>query len=332
MTQLATLFPDFKQTCPKLELKEGVEFESFAKVEPDLWEIKRAFDNGYERAAIFHRGELYHHQWNFYQSGVKNMPISAIIHAQGLVIAAGKDVQTTLNDLEGLNVLARMAIAKLDMDDQGRAQEWAARKFDDVMEATDEFYHTCMGWLGHELNAWQHTNGIKISQRVLWGIRKVAFTVSFKHEDDSIEFNRSYDFLSDFLPQAKAMLDEFTTALLTLGWIDSKPVGLDLDRLRKERILRNQPAYLRSREAVLSTLTSDCRTAESFADLPPAMREQALEAARNINVEDAYPKDGEQAGFERLSQLIAKTKVPDNEREAHYAEIARLEKALGVSK
>lgn len=264
MSQLNNVFPGFKQTSPTRQIKEGVEFESFAKVEPDLWEIKRSFDNGYERAAVFHRGELFHYQYNHYQSGVKNMPLSAIITAQGYVIAAGKDAQTTRNDLEGLNVLARKVIAKLEMDDQGRAEGWAERHFEDPLEAADELYHTCMGWLGHELNGWQDTHGIKISQRVLWGVQKVAFTFTCTHNDDKVEFNRTFDFLTEFFPQAKAALDEITVTLLTMGWISAQPPAVDVERLRKERILRNSQAAL-----------GDTSKVSEHAGLPPAMRELA---------------------------------------------------------
>jgi len=342
MSIVATVFPGFKLTSPDLSLREGSEYKSLAKVEPDLWEVKRAYDRGYERVAIFHRGELFHHQWNFEQTGVKTMPLSAIQLAQAYVVARGGDTQTIRNDLEGLNVLARKVIATIDLQDQGRAQSWAEKTFEDPLEGADELYHTCMGWAGDNLHTWRSEAGIKITQRLLWGIQKIAFTFEMKQDDNTLIVNKKFDLLTDIFAQANDALDNFHTNLEMLGWVKGKDVTLqpiDIERLRKERIRRNfSHNHQHNVEQSLkhSTLTSDCRTAESFAnDLPPAMREEMMEAARNVNVEDAYPKMGGEELFQtrrdilgRLGELEAMPEGTVDEMILRHEEVSQLKGAL----
>lgn len=337
MSTIENAFPGFILVSPEHTLLAGANYETLAKVEPDLWEVKRAFHNGKEAVAVYHRGDLFHHQYNYEQSGVKTMPISAIIHAQAYVITAGGDVQTIRNDVEALNVLARKVISQLDLQDQGRAQEWAKKEFNDPITAADEFYHTCMGFMMDNLRKWKHKDGMVITQRMLWGIQSTGFTISMKHEDDKIEFNRKYEFLSDFTGSMQEELKAFTELLLTMGWISASPDPIDIERLRKERIARNFVNHHHNVEQSLKhkTLTSECRTAESFANLPPAMREEAMEAARNVNVEDAYPSIPEQERLQlrrnilgRIAELEAAPADTESEKTLRDAAIRELNDAL----
>ncbi|QXO09510.1 hypothetical protein pEaSNUABM11_00086 [Erwinia phage pEa_SNUABM_11] len=318
MPTIENAFPDFTLVSPANNLLEGATYETLAKIEPDLWEVKRAFHNGKEAVAIYYRGALFHHQYNFEQSGVKNMPLSAIIYAQAYVITEGKEELLTRNDLEGLNVLARKVILLLELNDEGRAQAWADQKFSDPVLAADELYHGFMGFMMDSLRKWKSSNGVIITQRMLWGIQSTGFTVTAKHEDDKIEFNRKYEMLSDFTTPMQQVVKDFTTLLLTMGWISASPEPIDIERLRKERLARNfahNHQHNVEQNLKHSTLTSDCRTAESFADLPPAMQELAGDTELGGMAQLQSRRDILSA----LGELEARTDISDSERNEKMA-------------